>query len=163
MARASGSYKGGVQMIRWGRVQPSCPAATYRGRGEGAVTGQDNRKHRQEEYTHQQMKTDFQTKMKINVRCPRIENILFSHLPGLGEGILPSTFIPPKMSPFLQTWCSWIWITFLPGFTRKSRHSGFLSSDLDRVSSWPLLLCGLFSCLLMGAAGRPQEGDQVGI
>lgn len=88
---------------------------------------------------------------------------LFSHLPGLGEGILSSTFIPPKMSPFLQTWGSWIWIIFLPGLTCRSGHNGFLSSDLSRVSSWPLLLCGLLSRLLMGAAVRPQEGNQVGI
>lgn len=129
---------------------------------EGAVIGQENRKHRKKEHTYQQIKTDFQTIMKINVRCARTEKILFSHLPGLEEGILSSTFIPPKMSPFVQTWGSWIQIIFLPGLICKSWHNGFLSSDLNRVSSWPLL-CGLLSCLLMGVAGRPQEGNQAGI
>lgn len=30
----------------------------------------------QEEHTYQQMKNDFQTIMKINVRCPRTDKIL---------------------------------------------------------------------------------------
>lgn len=44
--------------------------------GEGAVTGQENRKHMQEDYMHQQMKTDFKPIIKINVRCSRTEKIL---------------------------------------------------------------------------------------
>lgn len=85
---------------------------------EGAIRGQENRKHVQEGHTHQQRKTDF----KAITTSKNRDDSLFSHLPGPGELILSSTLISKKMFLQLQTWGSWFQLIVLPGLTDRRCH-----------------------------------------
>lgn len=156
-----GSYsKGRKKMVCWGRGPVSHHTLLpFTRRGER----RSNRTGKQEAFAqriYMSINEDrFQGNNEIHVRGSRTEMILFSHSP---EGILSSTF-PQKMYPLLQTWGSWLRLIFLPRLTGRSWHNGLFSSDLNRGSSCPLLLDGLFFCLLMGTAARSQESNQAGI